>query len=57
MNATQTLLIAATVIAAGVGPFIAVHIGGKTFEDDEPEHDDPDDDTVQLPRITGKNRC
>ncbi len=57
MNATQTLLIAATVVAAGVGPFIAVHIGGRAFEDDEPEHDEPDDDTVQLPRITGRHRC
>ncbi len=57
MNAVQTLLIAATVIAAGVGPFVAVHIGGKAFEDSKPERDETDDDTVQLPRITGRHHC
>lgn len=57
MNATQTLLIAATVIVAGVGPFVAVHIGGKAFEDDEPEYEEPDHDTVPLPRVTGKHGC
>lgn len=52
MNALQGVLVAATVVVAGVGPFIAVHIGGKAFEDDEPQHDEPDDDTTQIPRVT-----
>lgn len=53
MNATQTLLIAATVVAAGVGPFVAVHIGGKAFDDDndEPEPHE-NDDTTHIPRVT-----
>lgn len=52
MNALQGVLVAATVVVAGVGPFIAVHIGGKAFEDDEPQRDEPDDDTTQIPRVT-----
>lgn len=54
MNALQTLLIAATVVVAGAGPFVAVHIGGKAFEDKPPEPDEPDDNTTQIPRVTDK---
>lgn len=52
MNALQGVLVAATVVVAGVGPFIAVHIGGKAFDGDEPQHDEPDDNTTQIPRVT-----
>lgn len=53
MNALQSVLIAATVVVAGVGPFIAVHIGGKAFDGDEQQqHDEPDDNTTQIPRVT-----
>lgn len=55
MNALQGVLIAATVVVAGVGPFIAVHIGGKAFDDDN-DHDEPEphenDDTTHIPRVT-----
>lgn len=52
MNALQGVLIAATVIVAGAGPFIAVHIGGKAFEGDQDEPDECDDRTTQIPRVT-----
>lgn len=56
MNALQGVLIAATVVVAGVGPFIAVHIGGKAFDDDDNDHDEPEphenDDTTHIPRVT-----
>ena len=51
MNIMSTLIVVATVVVAGVGPFVAVHIGGKAF-DDEPEHDELDDNTTQIPRVT-----
>lgn len=53
MNALSTVLIAATVVVAGAGPFVAVYIGGKAFDDyDQPDHDDElSDDTTQLPRV------
>lgn len=52
MNAISTVLVVATVVVAGAGPFVAVHLGGKAFDDhDEPEHDEPNDDTTQLPRV------
>lgn len=52
MNAMSTVLDVATVVVAGAGPFVAVHIGGKAFDDhDEPEHDELNDDTTQLPRV------
>jgi hypothetical protein len=52
MNALNAVLVAATIVVAGVGPFVAVHIGAKAFDFDEPEDDTPNDDTTQLPRIT-----
>jgi hypothetical protein len=63
VNALQTLLVAATVIVAGAGPLVAVHIGGKAFDADQPEPPEPDppepepDDTIELPPITGRHRC
>lgn len=52
MNIMSTVLVVAPIIVAGAAPFVAVHIGGKTFDDhDEPEHDEPNDDTTQLPRV------
>lgn len=52
MNAMSTVLVVATVVVAGAGPFVAVHIGGKAFDDhDESEHDELNDDTTQLPRV------
>lgn len=54
MNALQGVLVAATVVVAGVGPFIAVHIGGKAFDGDEPVADEPDDNTTQIPRVTNE---
>lgn len=50
MNAVQAALIFATVTLVGVGPFVAVHLGGKAF-DEEPEPDALTDDTIELPRI------
>lgn len=48
----STVLVVATVVVAGAGPFVAVYIGGKAFDDhDEPEHDELNDDTTQLPRV------
>lgn len=53
MNAALAVVVAATVIAAGSAPFVAVHIGGRAFD---PEHDqDPPvctDDTIEIPRVT-----
>ena len=43
----STVLVVAPIIVAGAAPFVAVHIGGKTFDD----HDEPNDDTTQLPRV------
>ena len=52
MNAMSTVLVVATVVVAGAGPFVAVHIGGKAFDDhDKPEHDELNDDTTQLSRV------
>lgn len=56
MNATNTVLVFLTVATAGIGPFIAVHIGGKAYGDmpkpppkmiEQPEHD-----TAQITRVT-----
>lgn len=52
MNALQTVLVFSVAAVAGVGPFVAVHIGGKAFDGDEPQHDEPDDDTAYIPRVT-----
>lgn len=52
MNGLNAALVVVLVLVAGAGPFVAVHIGGKAFDDDEPEDDTPNDDTTQLPRIT-----
>lgn len=53
MNAPLAFAVAATLVVAGVGPFLAVHIGGKVFE---PEKRDKMrasiDDTTQIPRVT-----
>lgn len=52
MSAALAVVVAATVVVAGVGPFVAVHIGGRAFD---PAHDeDPPactDDTIEIPRI------
>lgn len=46
MNTLQGVLTVATVVVVGVGPFIAVHIGGKAFDaNDEPEPHENDDAT------------
>lgn len=55
MNAPLAIAVAATLVAAGVGPFLAVHVGGKMFDPDKP--DEPatcTDDTIQIPRITDR---
>ena len=53
MNALNTVLVVTTVVVAGVGPFVAVHIGGKAFDaDDEPGHAPSADDTTQIARVT-----
>jgi hypothetical protein len=56
VNALNSVLVVATVVVAGVGPFVAVHIGGKAFdaddEDDKPEHVPSIDETTQIKRIT-----
>lgn len=66
MNALQGVLVAVAIGVVGIGPFIAVHIGGKAFDDDddddddndnETQHDEPDKVTVKTPRVTGKHRC
>lgn len=54
MSTTQAILVFLTVAVAGVGPFIAVHRGGNAYEfgdEPEPEPDERDDDTTQIPRI------
>ena len=54
MNVTNAVLVVLTVVLAGVGPFIAVHRGGKAF-DDEPEAADTHD-TLELPRVNPTRR-
>ena len=53
MSAALAVVVAATVIAAGTAPFVAVHIGGRAFD---PKHDDQPtactDDTIEIPRVT-----
>lgn len=56
MNAPLALAVAATLVVAGVGPFLAVHVGGKMF--DPGKLDEPatcTDDTIQIPRITDQD--
>lgn len=50
----STVLVVATVVVAGAGPFVAVHIGGKAYDFDEPETEPETctDDTTQIERIT-----
>lgn len=54
MNAVNTVLVFATVVVAGVGPFVAVYRGAQAFDSgDEPdEARQCTDDTIPIPRIT-----
>jgi hypothetical protein len=52
MTTTNAILVFVTVALAGVGPFVAVHLGAKAFGSDEPERHEADDDTTQIPRVT-----
>lgn len=53
MSAALAAAVAATVVVAGIGPFVAVHIGGRAFD---PKHDEAPrtctDDTIEIPRVT-----
>lgn len=49
------VLIWAMIIIAGIGPFIAVHVGGRSFDfDDEAEPETCTDDTIELPRVRAR---
>jgi hypothetical protein len=57
MNTGLAVMVAAVVVAAGIGPFIAVKRGGDAYDfydddADEPAPHDDDDDTTQIPRVT-----
>lgn len=53
MSAALAVVVAATVVAAGVAPLVAVHLGGRAFD---PKHDEAPptctDDTIEIPRVT-----
>ncbi len=55
MNTGLAVMVAAVVVAAGIGPFIAVKRGGDAYDfyddADEPEPHEYDD-TTQIPPVT-----
>lgn len=53
MNGPLAFAVASTLLVAGAGPFLAVHIGGKVFEPEKRNQPRASiDDTTQIPRVT-----